>query len=263
MDIDSQTYNMNPDLLEAAITKKTKAIVPASLYGQCADFEKINQIAMGHGVPVIEDAAQSFGATHHGKKSCSLTTIAATSFFPSKPLGCFGDGGAIFTNDDDLGKAMRKILVHGQSARYVHTRLGVNGRMDTLQAAVLIEKMKFFDEEIELRQQVAKRYSEALGDHFRTPFVEKFNRSVFAQYTIEVDDREQVARKLKEAGIPTAIHYPRGLHQQTALGGLELREGSFPVTERAARRVLSLPMHPFLSESDQSRVIAALREQAP
>lgn len=254
VDIDPQTYMINPTLIEAAITAKTKAIMPVSLYGQCADYDAINAIALRYNLPVIEDAAQSFGATYHGKRSCGLTTIGCTSFFPSKPLGCYGDGGACFTNDDTLAARMNEIRLHGQSKRYVHTRLGINGRFDTLQAAVLLEKMAIFPEEIAARQVVAARYQAMLPHAIRKPFITDYNLSVFAQYTIEVHDRETLQQALQAFGIPTAVHYPLGLHQQPVYQDMFGDVGSFPYTEHAARTVMSLPMHPYLSETEQEKI---------
>ncbi len=260
VDIDPITYNIDPALIEAAITAKTKAIMPVSLYGQCADMDAINAIAARHQLPVIEDAAQSFGATYRGKRSCSLTTIGCTSFFPSKPLGAYGDGGACFTNDPELALRMKEIRLHGQSERYVHTRLGINGRLDTFQAAVLLEKMAIFPEEIELRQQVAARYAAMLPENIRKPVILAGYQSVFAQYTIEVNDRHQTQDALQQRGIPTAVHYPLGLHQQPILQKMFPHEQSFPNTEYAARRVMSLPMHPYLTEVDQQKIVVALTE---
>lgn len=259
VDIDPNTYNINVNLIEAAITKKTKAIMPVSLYGQCADFNAINAIAARHHLPVIEDAAQSFGATYHGLQSCGLTTIGCTSFFPSKPLGGYGDGGACFTNDEELATRMKEIRLHGQSERYLHTRLGINGRLDTFQAAVLLEKLAIFPEEIELRQAVAARYSELLPDTIRKPIVTAENKSVFAQYTIEVGERQDVQLALQQRGIPTAVHYPFGLHQQPILKKMFPDMPCFPVAEHAAPRVMSLPMHPYLTLDDQHQIVAALK----
>lgn len=263
VDIDPVTYNIDVQLIEAAITKKTKAIMPVSLYGQCADLNAINVIAAHYKLPVIEDAAQSFGATYHGLKSCGLTTIGCTSFFPSKPLGGYGDGGACFTNDEELAIRMREIRLHGQSERYIHTRLGINGRLDTFQAAVLLEKLAIFPEEIELRQTVARRYTQLLPNTIRTPIVTAENKSVFAQYTIEVDARDKVQFALQQQGIPTAVHYPFGLHEQPILKRMFPDMPHFPVTEQAARRVMSLPMHPYLTLEDQSKVVDALKEVLP
>src|SRR5690554_3704326 len=209
VDVCPKTYNLDPQLLEAAITPRTKAIIPVSLYGQCADFDAINAIANKYGIPVIEDAAQSFGATYKGRKSCNLTTIACTSFFPSKPLGCYGDGGAIFTNDDELAIALRQIARHGQDRRYHHLRVGVNSRLDTLQAAILLPKLELLAEEIELRNQVAGQYARLLNDVGinSTPYVEEHNIPAWAQYTVRVENRLAVQEKFKAAGVPTAVHY--------------------------------------------------------
>ena len=261
VDIDPITYNINPSLIEAAITSKTKAIMPVSLYGQCADFDEINAVAGKYNLPVIEDAAQSFGAEYKGRRSCGVSTIGCTSFFPSKPLGCYGDGGACFTNDAELAKRMTEIRLHGQSKRYYHTSLGINGRCDTIQAAILIEKMGLFVEEIEARQEVAARYAALLPKYIRKPMVKSDNLSVFAQYTIEVDDREVLQDALQRRGIPTAVHYPFGLHEQPIFKDLYPEEKSYPKTEYAARRVMSLPMHPYLSAEDQQKICAILVEE--
>lgn len=260
VDIDKNTYNINASLIEAAITTKTKAIMPVSLYGQCADFDEINALAAGYKLPVIEDAAQSFGGTYKGRQSNGLTTIGCTSFFPSKPLGCYGDGGACFTNDAELAQAMNEIRIHGQSKRYYHTRLGINGRFDTLQAAVLLEKLAIFPEEIELRQQVAARYQELLPASIKKQTVKPHNISAFAQYTIEVNERDQMQQALQKRGIPTAVHYPVGLHEQPIFKELYPTKQSFPVTEHAARHVMSIPMHPYLTQAEQEKVCQALQE---
>ena len=255
VDIDPLTYNLDATKLEAAITSKTKAIMPVSLYGQCPDYDFINAIASRYNLPVIEDAAQSFGATYKGKYSCALSTIGCTSFFPSKPLGGYGDSGACFTNDDALAAKLLEIRVHGQNARYCHSRIGINGRMDTIQAAILIEKMKLFPKEIKLRQKVAAIYDELLDSKVRTPTILKGNTSVYAQYTIEVSDREGVQQQLQSKGIPTAVHYPIAMHQQQALSYLNYKMGDFPYAEKASHGVISLPMHPYLQESDQVKIV--------
>ncbi len=260
VDIDPETYNIDPTHIEAAITPKTKAIMPVSLYGQCADFNAINAIAKRHDLPVIEDAAQSFGAAYHGKRSGGLTTIGCTSFFPSKPLGCYGDGGACFTNDAELAQRMNEIRTHGQSKRYLHTRLGINGRFDTLQAAVLLEKMSIFPEEINARQVVAERYQTLLPDAIRKPVISAHNLSVYAQYTIEVSSREAVQQALEAKGIPTAVHYPLGLHEQPIFKQMFGDVGSYPHAEHAARTVMSLPMHPYLDEAQQRKIVSCLSE---
>ena len=259
VDIKPDTYNIDVSLIEAAITSKTKAIMPVSLYGQCADYDEINALAAAYQLPVIEDGAQSFGATYKGRHSGGLTTIGCTSFFPSKPLGCYGDGGACFTNDDELATRMNEIRLHGQSKRYYHTRLGINGRFDTLQAAFLLEKMAIFPEEIQLRQEVAANYSRLLPQGLKAPLIEAHNTSVYAQYTLEVTNRDLVQAALQEVGIPTATHYPLGLHQQPIFKELYPCEQSFPHTESAAKRVMSIPMHPYLTISDQEKVTQALR----
>lgn len=259
VDIDPRTYNLNPELLESAITPRTKAIIPVSLYGQCADFDAINAIAAKHGIPVIEDAAQSFGATYKGRKSCNLSTIACASFFPSKPLGCYGDGGAIFTNDDNLAKIMRQIARHGQDRRYHHIRVGVNSRLDALQAAILLPKLAVFDAEIALRQQVAERYTKLLSEAgiTTTPYIKPHNTSAWAQYTIRVTDRDSLQGKLKEAGIPTAVHYPIPLNKQPAVADANVH---MPVGDEVAQQVMSLPMSPELSEGDQVYISGMLCE---
>lgn len=258
VDVDPRTYNLDSQLLEAAITPRTKAIIPVSLYGQCADFDAINAIAARYGIPVIEDAAQSFGATYKGKRSCNLTTIACTSFFPSKPLGCYGDGGAIFTNDDELAKVMRQIARHGQDRRYHHIRVGVNSRLDTLQAAILLPKLEIFPCELEQREQVAQDYARLLGEAGITaPSVEDYNRSAWAQYTVQVAGRDQVQERLKVAGIPSAVHYPIPLNRQPAV---EDGAARLPVGDAIAERVMSLPMHPYLDLDQQVTIIQSLQE---
>lgn len=260
VDIDADTYHIDASKIAAAITSKTKAIMPVSLYGQCADYDAINQIAAEYGLPVIEDGAQSFGATYKGRVSCGLTTIGCTSFFPSKPLGCYGDGGACFTNDDELALRMNEIRTHGQSKRYYHTRLGINGRLDTIQAAILLEKLAIFDEEIALRQEVAARYQQLLPSTIRQPIIQAHQTSVFAQYTIEVSNRVYLQEGLQARGVPTAVHYPLGLHEQPIFKELYPGKQHYPNTESAAQRVISLPMHPYLTLSDQEMICQALDE---
>lgn len=258
VDIDPKTYNLNPERLEAAITPRTKAIIPVSLYGQCADFDAINAIAQKHRIPVIEDGAQSFGASYQGTKSCNLTTIGCTSFFPSKPLGCYGDGGAIFTNDDELAVILRQIARHGQDRRYHHIRVGVNSRLDTLQAAILLPKLDLLEEEIQLRNQVAENYAGLLNDAGidTAPFVEAHNVSAWAQYTVRVANREAVQEKLKEAGVPTAVHYPIPLNKQPAVAD---ETANLPEGDMAAETVMSLPMHPYITREEQVRVVESLK----
>ncbi|MDP3254311.1 MAG: DegT/DnrJ/EryC1/StrS family aminotransferase [Hydrogenophaga sp.] len=257
VDVDARTCNLDPTLLEAAITPRTKAIIPVSLYGQCADYDTINAIAARHGIPVIEDAAQSFGATYKGRKSCNLTTIACASFFPSKPLGCYGDGGAIFTNDDELARVMRQIARHGQDRRYHHIRVGVNSRLDTLQAAVLLPKLAVLDTEIAQRQVVAQRYAQLLApsNELITPWVAPHSVSAWAQYTVQVKNRESLQARLNASGIPTAVHYPIPVNRQPAVADPRAR---LPVGDAVAEQVLSLPMGPHLSQADQERVAGCL-----
>jgi UDP-2-acetamido-2-deoxy-ribo-hexuluronate aminotransferase len=257
VDIDPRTYNLDPALLEAAITPRTKAIVPVSLYGQCADFDAINAIAAKHGIPVIEDAAQSFGATYKGRKSCNLTTIACASFFPSKPLGCYGDGGAIFTNDDELAKVMRQIARHGQDRRYHHIRVGVNSRLDTLQAAILLPKLAVLDQELAARQQVANEYQKLFVTTVVIPYLEPHNTSAWAQYTIQVPNREALQEQLKQAGIPTAVHYPIPLNKQPAVADASVQ---LPVGDAVAQRVMSLPMHPYLDRASIEKIVLDVKK---
>jgi UDP-2-acetamido-2-deoxy-ribo-hexuluronate aminotransferase len=227
------------------------------LYGQCADFDAINAIAAKYNIPVIEDAAQSFGATYKGRKSCNLTTVACTSFFPSKPLGCYGDGGAIFTNDDELAKVIRQIARHGQDRRYHHIRVGMNSRLDTLQAAILLPKLEILDEEMQARQKVAETYNQLFNQAGiqTTPYLEPDNTSAWAQYTIQVDNRADVQEKLKAQGIPTAVHYPIPLNKQPAVADASV---SLPVGDEIAERVMSLPMHPYLTVEAQEKIVQAL-----
>lgn len=263
VDIDPRTYNIDPAKIEAAITPRTRAIMPVSLYGQCADFDAINAIAEKHGLPVIEDGAQSFGATYKGRRSCGLSTIGSNSFFPSKPLGAYGDGGALFTNDDSLAKATREIRIHGQDRRYHHPRIGINGRLDTLQAAVLLAKLERFDWEVDRRANIGARYSQLIADAcpgIVTPFVEAHNTSVYAQYTIQVDGREELIKRLNTLGVPTAVHYPVPLHMQPAFEHLGLKEGDFPVAEACGRKVMSLPMGPDLTEAHQMTIVDTLQD---
>lgn len=261
VDIDPDTCNISARLVEAAISPRTKAIMPVSLYGQVADMDEINAIAAKHGnIPVIEDAAQSFGADYKDRKSCNTSLIGCTSFFPSKPLGCYGDGGAIFTNDDDLAKAMREIRVHGQEKRYVHTRIGVGGRMDTLQCAVVLGKLERFDWEIEQRLIIGQRYNDLLDQAGLARVHQRPDRtSVFAQYTVLVENREAVQEALKQEGIPTAVHYPVPLNRQPAYTDKIRVSGSVEISDRLSSRVMSLPMSADLSQADQVRVVQALR----
>jgi UDP-2-acetamido-2-deoxy-ribo-hexuluronate aminotransferase len=258
VDIEPATYNINVDLIEAAITPRTKAVLCVSLFGQMPDYDRINTIAARHGLPVIEDGAQSFGATQRGRRSCGVTTIGSTSFFPAKPLGCFGDGGAVFTNDDALAERMQAIRTHGGLNRHMHPFLGMNGRFDTLQAAILLAKLPHFDWEVQERGRIGARYSSFIGSPCIVPQVAPGNTHVYAQYTIRVPERDKVAAQLKSAGIPSAVYYPKCLHEQPVFSSLGYKWGDFPESEKASREVLSLPMHPFLSESDQDAVVATL-----
>ena len=256
-DIDPATCNLDPTLVEAKITARTRAIMPVSLFGQTADMDAINAIAWRHDLAVIEDAAQSFGATYNGRRSCNLSTVGCTSFFPSKPLGCYGDGGAIFTSDDKLAAAMREIRVHGQSRRYVHSRVGVGGRMDTLQCAIVLAKLERFEWELAQRTRVAAAYDALLSGKADLVARTRDRTSVFAQYTVFVDDRATLQARLAEQGIPTAVHYPKPIHRQPAYAGL-CGDASCPESERTALRVMSLPLSADLTTADQDRVVQAL-----
>ncbi|MDC5587014.1 DegT/DnrJ/EryC1/StrS family aminotransferase [Acinetobacter baumannii] len=258
VDVNPKTYNLDIEKLEAAITPRTKAIIPVSLYGQCADFDAINAIAKKYSIPVIEDAAQSFGATYKGRKSCNLSTVACTSFFPSKPLGCYGDGGAIFTNDDELAKVIRQIARHGQDKRYHHIRVGVNSRLDTLQAAILLPKLEILDDEMQARQRVAEVYNGLFNDVgiHTTPYIESYNTSAWAQYTIQVDNRAEIQEKLKAQGIPTAVHYPIPLNKQPAVADSDIH---LPIGDAIAEKVMSLPMHPYLGLQEQKVIAESLK----
>jgi UDP-2-acetamido-2-deoxy-ribo-hexuluronate aminotransferase len=256
-DIDPQTYNIDAKLLGTLITARTRAIIAVSLYGQCPDFDAIHDAAGAHGIPVIEDAAQSFGATYKGKKSCNLSVMACTSFFPSKPLGCYGDGGAIFTSDPELEQVARQIARHGQDRRYHHARIGVNSRLDTLQAAILLLKLEILDSEMDRRAEVAKRYENFFAGYgsIGVPRIEDHNTSAWAQYTVRVDKRDVVRGHLEASGVPTAVHYPIPLNRQPALLN---GDGRLAMCDEAAAEVLSLPMSPYLDESQQDFIAAAL-----
>ena len=260
VDIDPKTMNMDPALLQSCITERTKAIMPVGIYGQTAAMNEISKIANDNNcLPVIEDAAQSFGATHYKKKSCSLSQIGSTSFFPSKPLGCYGDGGALFTDDDELAELFTQIRVHGQAKKHYHPRLGINGRIDSIQAAVVMAKMVIFDEEITKRQKVAKIYNTKLRQHNITlPYIDKSNTSVYAQYTILADDRDMIQNSLKSFKIPSVSYYAVPLHLQPAFEYLGYKKGDFPVTEMVSERCLSLPMNPYLKEEEIEMVCNAL-----
>jgi UDP-2-acetamido-2-deoxy-ribo-hexuluronate aminotransferase len=252
VDVEEDTANIDASRIAGAMTRRTRAIMPVSLYGQPADMDEVNALAARHGVPVIEDAAQSFGATYKGKKSCNLSTIGCTSFFPSKPLGCYGDGGAIFTSDDALAMAMREIRVHGQSGRYKHTRIGVGGRMDTIQCAVLLAKLARFDWELKRRIELGRAYDKLLAPlspAVKPILVRPDRTSVYGQFTVRTRPRNKIQEELKRKGIPSAVHYPLSLHQQPAYAKHYAGQ-SFPVSERLAREVISLPMSADLPEQD-------------
>jgi UDP-2-acetamido-2-deoxy-ribo-hexuluronate aminotransferase len=260
VDIRPDTWNMDETLLDAAITDKTKAIMPVSIYGQCPDMDAINEVAKKYHLPVIEDAAQCFGANYKGKKSCNLSTIGSTSFFPSKPLGCYGDGGALFTNDDELAEKFRWIRVHGQKRKHHHPILGINGRMDTIQAAILLEILEVFPDEVQKREKLGLTYTKALSEFegLTTPCIGEFNTSVYAQYTILSEQREQIQQTLKDNDIPSVSYYSVPLHLQPVFQNLGYQPGDFPVAEIVAKQCLSLPISPYLSTKDQSMVIEAI-----
>jgi UDP-2-acetamido-2-deoxy-ribo-hexuluronate aminotransferase len=260
VDIEPRSYNLDVDKLEAAITPRTKALIPVNLFGQMPDYVRINAIAGRHGLTVIEDAAQSFGATQNGIRSCGATRVGSTSFFPAKPFGCYGDGGAQFTNDDSLAETMRAIRTHGGVRRHHHPLLGMNGRFDTLQAAVLLAKFPHFDAEVKARAEIGARYSDLLRPVCTVPEVEPGNTHVYAQYTIRVPNRDAVAAKLKEQAIPTAVYYPKCLHEQPVFAAAGYQWGDFPNSEKASREVLSLPMDPFLTEIEQRQIADAVKE---
>ncbi|MCP4552055.1 MAG: DegT/DnrJ/EryC1/StrS family aminotransferase [Bacteroidetes bacterium] len=258
VDIEEDTYNIDAMKIEAAITNKTKAIIPVSLYGQPADIKQIQAIADKHNVKVIIDGAQSFGSTYQGNTDSNLCDISTTSFFPAKPLGCYGDGGVVFTNKDDYSEKMKMIRMHGQNKRYHHKYIGMGGRLDTLQAAILLAKLPHYSEEMLMRQHVAETYTRFLNNSVVKPIIKEGRTSVWAQYTVRVQNREETQQQLKEAGIPTAVHYPMPLHLQECFQYLDYNEGDFPLAEQASKEVLSLPMNPFLSEEEINYISQAL-----
>jgi UDP-2-acetamido-2-deoxy-ribo-hexuluronate aminotransferase len=260
VDVKESTYNIDPARVEAALTPRTKAIMAVSLYGQCADYDELARIASAHKVHLIEDAAQSYGATYRGRRSCALTELAATSFFPAKPLGAYGDAGAVFTSSDAVAQRIRMLLNHGQSERYRHQHVGINGRLDTLQAAVLRVKLRHFDEECRARQRVADAYDKALTGAVGTPHIEPWNTCVWAQYTVRTPGRQALIDGLKKQGIPTAVHYPTPLHRQPVYAGMRCPDKGFPVTNRVCEEVVSLPMHPFLTAAEVERIARAIGE---
>lgn len=260
VDIESDTFNMDPRNLEEAITERTKAVIPVSLFGQMANMREINRIASKYNLSVIEDGAQSFGSTQHGVHSSGASLVGSTSFFPAKPLGCYGDGGALFTDDDDLAETLKAIRTHGGVKRHHHTHVGTNGRLDTLQAAILLAKWPHFPDEVEARNEAGRRYEMLLKEHVVTPATAEGNTHVYAQYTVRVDAgrRDDIADEMKKAGIPVGIYYPKCFHEQPVFQPLGYSYGDFPESERASREVLSLPMHPFLTLSDQEMVAKTL-----
>ncbi len=252
-EIEEDTYNINAASIQKLITPRTKAIIPVSLFGQAPDMDVINSIADNYELTVIEDAAQSFGATYKGKRSCNLSKIACTSFFPSKPLGCYGDGGAIFTNDTKIAAKIKSIRTHGQEKKYYYQYIGVNSRLDTLQAAVLNVKMKVFAEECVKREAVGARYSELLKNksYLKTPVIREGNKSVYAQYCLRAKNRDEIMKALGEKEIPTMIYYPHPLHLQKAFSYLGYKEGDFPITEMISKEIYSIPMSPYIKEEEQ------------
>ena len=260
VDIEPDTFNMDASLIEAAITKKTKAIMPVSLYGQPADMDAIQSIADKYTLKVIIDGAQSFGSTYNNKTDSNLGDISTTSFFPSKPLGCYGDGGAVFTNNEDYAKKIKLLRVHGQNKRYHHQYIGIGGRLDTIQAAILLAKLPYYKKELEVRERVAKSYANTLTGNLTLPIIKSNRTSVWAQYTVKVNNRDEVKKKLQDDGIPTAIYYPVSLHLQECFRYLNYKENDFPVAEEASNCVLSLPMNAFLTDDNISYITKTLND---
>lgn len=260
VDIDEKTYNINPDLIEEKITSKTKAIIPVSLYGQPADMDKISEIAKKYNLKVIIDGAQSFGSTYNGINDSALADISTTSFFPAKPLGCYGDGGAVFTNNEEIANKMKSLRLHGQSKRYHHKYIGMGGRLDTIQAAVLNVKLKYYKKDLTLRQEVANKYTKALENKLNLilPFVDKKTTSAWAQYSIRVKNRDEVQEKLKIAGIPMAVHYPMPLHLQECFTYLGYKKGDFPISEIVSSEIMSLPMNPYITDEEIEYIVGNL-----
>ncbi|MBF0572530.1 MAG: DegT/DnrJ/EryC1/StrS family aminotransferase [Desulfamplus sp.] len=262
VDILPDTFNMNPEKLESAINSRTRAIIPVGIYGQCADMTHINSIADKYGIPVIEDAAQCFGAVHNGKKACNLSIIGCTSFFPTKPLGCYGDGGAIFTTNDDLADKMCQIRLHGQKVKHQHPIVGINGRLDTLQASILLEKFAIFPQECELRGKVAERYNSFLStiSDIKIPTIANGNSSVYAQYTILSPNRDKLSQSLSQYKIPSVAYYTAPLHLQGAFACLAYKKGDFPIAEKISAQCLSLPMSPYLIEKEQQKIAQVIAQ---
>ena len=256
VDIEPDTFNIDSSKIEDKITAKTKAIIPVSLYGQVADMYEINAIAAKYNLIVIEDGAQSFGATYKGKKSCNLSDFGCTSFFPSKPLGCYGDGGALFTNNDALAEKSRMILAHGSRVRYQHEVVGINGRLDAIQAAILNVKLKYFAEEVQKREEIGTAYTELLkGKGLSLPVVKQDRTSVYAQFTVRSEQREKLLERFNSNGVPTAIYYPKPLHLQQCYESLGYKTGDFPIAEKAAKEVFSLPISPFITFDQQQFIV--------
>ena len=264
VDVEPDTFNIDAAAIERAVTARTKALIPVDFAGQPCDLDAIMSIGARYGIPVIEDAAQSFGAEYRARKSCNVSTIGCTSFFPSKPLGCYGDGGAIFVNDANLAGIMREVRVHGQESRYYHTRIGFGARMDTLQCAVILAKLDTFDWEVEQRIRIGRSYRDMVAEipGVQAPIVRNDRTCVWAQFTIQTDRREEIVQSLKEVGIPTAVHYPIPLHEQPAYKSTTRSAGSLTVSEKVSRRVLSLPMHPYLDEATMQTIVHALSKAA-
>lgn len=260
VDVLDDTYNIDPVRIEEKITDRTVGIIPVALYGQCADMDEINALAEKHGLWVMEDGAQSYGAEYKGKKSCTLSSLGTTSFFPAKPLGCYGDGGAVFTSDEGVAQKIRTILNHGQTKRYHHSIVGVNSRLDALQAAILTVKLRHFDDEMDKKREVARKYTERLSGVVVTPTVKDHNVSVWAQYTVRTPERDRVTAYLKEKGIPTAVHYPIPLHRQEAFTHLGNSDEDYPVSVKLSGEVFSLPMHPFLKDDDIDLICDSIKE---
>jgi len=258
VDIEPDTFNINANLLEDAITDKTKAIMPVSLYGQPADMNAIQSIADKYNLKVIIDGAQSFGSTYNGKTDSNLGDISTTSFFPTKPLGCYGDGGAVFTNSNEYAEKIKMMRIHGQSKQYQHKYIGLCGRLDTIQAAVLLAKLPHYTQELVDRQQVAQHYTDALSDSVQVPVIKSNRSSAWAQYTVRVDNRDTLQAKLKDNGIPTAVHYPVSLHLQKCFQYLNYKQGDFPISEQASEEVMSLPISALITDIEQKHIISNL-----
>jgi len=260
VDIDEKTYNINPDLIEEKITEKTKAIIPVSLYGQPTHIDKINKIAEKYNLKVIIDGAQSFGSTYNGITDSALGDISTTSFFPAKPLGCYGDGGAVFTNNEEYALKMKQLRVHGQNKRYHHKYIGIGGRLDTIQAAILNVKLKYYSKNLILRQEVASKYTKALENktNLILPFVDENATSAWAQYSIRVKNRDEIQAKLKIQGIPTAVHYPMPLHLQECFKYLGYKKGDFPISEIVSNEIMSLPMNSYVTNEEIDYILGNL-----